>query len=550
MEKKNMSQFLSSVECRECDFEKLIIGAILDDTENKLLHDKLLEVNKRLHLILGEETKKRKNSEKRYKELFDGVPYYIIVSQKMDDERFSVVEMNSPTDSFLGYSRDDVLGLCLEKVCHILSRNGEIKILNGLKELKNISFDTKLYKKNGEKNECRINAYIGELDNKETIYLNIIDRSKEERLQKKIAKVTDTLRETYKIAKIGSWHINLKNNRFNWSEELLEITKVVILDEGGTLETFVGRFENKDERGRFLELIKSCSKDGDEFEIEHLFSCGDGSSAYFKTRGRHTLSENGFPLIFGYSQDITKQKEIEKKQKQQEQLLIQQSKMASMGNMLAAISHQLRQPLNGISLLASMLEDDGHEKQKGAIEKIFNQIDFMNNTINGFRNFFKQDRKKEPFDIKGSIEEVISLLQHQLRNNNIFVELFVEDKVFTSGFKNDFKQVVLNLITNAKDAILERSSKEEIGKRQPGVIKIASTIIGNRCILSFEDNGGGIKKENLSQIFNEHFTTKGEDGTGIGLHLCKLIVEEKMGGKIVVRNVEKGAEFIITLPLV
>ncbi|MEO1923005.1 MAG: cache domain-containing protein [Nautiliaceae bacterium] len=224
--------------------------------------------------------------------------------------------------------------------------------------------------------------------------------------------------------------------------------------------------------------------------------------------------------------------------RQKDEILLHQSKLAAMGEMLGAIAHQWRQPLNAlainIQMLEDMVEDNKLDKKnvKDFIEKNMKTIQFMSHTIDDFRNFFRKDKEKITFSVKRAIQEVISMMKAQLKDNNIEVEITGEDFEITS-YKSEFKQVILNLIINAKDAILSKKIKNG---------KITIEIKNNMIFI--RDNARGIPEGLLNKIFEPYFTTK-DNGTGIGLYMSKIIIEKNMGGKLKVRNSNKGAEFII-----
>ncbi|MBF0274887.1 MAG: DUF3365 domain-containing protein [Nitrospinae bacterium] len=244
--------------------------------------------------------------------------------------------------------------------------------------------------------------------------------------------------------------------------------------------------------------------------------------------------------------------EVEKR-REQEQLLIQQSKLASMGDMLGAIAHQWRQPLNSIGLDVQMLEElymdnELDEKEmKTHVKNVMKKVEFLSNTIDDFRNFYKKSKKKQDFNPIESFYEILSILSEQLKFHFIDITIVnnIEGEVFVSGFPGEFKQALLNLVSNAKDAIIERQEK---GEKTPGKIEIIFTK-ENGVNIKVKDNGGGIAEEYLERIFEPYFSTK-EDakGTGIGLYMSKVIIEKNMGGRVSVENSSHGASFSIWLP--
>jgi signal transduction histidine kinase len=247
-----------------------------------------------------------------------------------------------------------------------------------------------------------------------------------------------------------------------------------------------------------------------------------------RTRELHELNEN--------LEDIVSKKTDENMQ--QLEVMQQQSKMASMGEMIGAIAHQWRQPLNEIGISIQNLKYDYEDGLVDAkfldefIAKNKEVIKFMSTTIDDFRNFYRVDKTKEIFDIKEAINKTISLQMAQLINNNVAV--FIDGESFeVNGFRNEFQQVVLNLINNAKDALLENSIEDA---------KIFISL-KNR-VVSVRDNGGGIDEKYLERIFEPYFTTKEQGkGTGMGLYMSKMIIEDNMGAKLSVHNSRDGVEF-------
>jgi signal transduction histidine kinase len=263
--------------------------------------------------------------------------------------------------------------------------------------------------------------------------------------------------------------------------------------------------------------------------------------------------------------------------RQQEQMLIQQSKMASMGEMIAAIAHQWRQPLNAIGLIVQDMEDAyefGEFDKKylsEAVEKTMTQIRHMSGTIDDFRNFFKPSKEKVIFKINTAVKGVIYLMYDQLTKANIRIAMgcnydavqmpgegkyaaiyTCEPELTALGYPNEFKQAVLNLLGNARDAILDKRRQSAPAAPdssvEGGKILVELSKKDHTVILEIQDDGGGIPVNVIGRIFEPYFTTKKNEGTGIGLHMSKVIVEQNMGGRIYASNGEKGAVFTIELP--
>ena len=237
-----------------------------------------------------------------------------------------------------------------------------------------------------------------------------------------------------------------------------------------------------------------------------------------------------------------------KKNMEKDQLLIQQSKMAAMGDMMGNIAHQWRQPLNTLSLAIQDVEEafnlgELDEKyMKHFIDISMENIRFMSKTIDDFRNFFKPSKMKESFKLRDAISDILKIVTAQLKNHKINISLHGEN-YDVLGYPNEFKQVILNLANNAKDAILEK-------KIDGGEINIFINSYSNVFKeVVVQDNGGGIPEKIMSKIFEPYFTTKdGSKGTGIGLYMSKTIIEENMSGELFVENKNGGARFTIRIP--
>lgn len=244
---------------------------------------------------------------------------------------------------------------------------------------------------------------------------------------------------------------------------------------------------------------------------------------------------------------------LKEEREKQERYLIQQSKLATMGNMIGVIAHQLKQPLNAMSMLCANLVDkyDDNDLDKKGVndfqDKMSGQIIYMSETINDFRNFFKPNKKIGDFDLTEAVNAVLKMLDRQLLRSSIKVEIISQQGVVAHGFINDFKQVIINILANAVDAIAyQKNTHPKIS------IVIEKTSSGS--YVSITDNAGGVDEALLpNKLFDEHVSTKGSSGTGIGLSIVKMIVEGQLKGKVTVKNIEaengeKGAKFEITLP--
>ncbi len=248
-------------------------------------------------------------------------------------------------------------------------------------------------------------------------------------------------------------------------------------------------------------------------------------------------------------------KELEKrieeevtKNREKDKLMFQQAKLASLGEMLGNISHQWRQPLMEINSLFLPIEgkislDIPLDKEEilETISKLNHITKYMSNTIDDFKNFFATDKEKIKFQLLEQINSTINIISGGLKNNNIKLDIIIQKNPELTGYKNDYSQVLINIINNAKDVLVQR-------KIENPYIKISIFEENDNIITTVEDNAGGIKVDPIEKIFEPFFTYEKIGGSGIGLFMSKLIIEKNMNGKLLVENSSKGAFFKIIIP--
>jgi len=240
--------------------------------------------------------------------------------------------------------------------------------------------------------------------------------------------------------------------------------------------------------------------------------------------------------------------EVEKN-RAKDRIMAHQARLAAMGEMLSNIAHQWRQPLNNIALYIQNLQI---EFEKGVltatscreyVEECIKFLIYMSRTIDNFSALYQPDYDRQLFDLYHTVSETISLVREELESHGITIKLVKECDLTINGYKKEFSQVLLNIIHNAKEAIMSR---------QPAVpfVEIVCSHKGKSALVTIKDNGGGIPSELMDKIFDPYFTTKFQSqGVGMGLYMSKMVIEKHMGGRIYARNSSSGAEVTIELPL-
>jgi PAS domain S-box-containing protein len=398
-------------------------------------------------------------------------------------------------------------------------------------------------------------------DEKEKLEENIELRTKELNEQKR------TFEAIYKTSKDGIAILDLETTAFLdvndaycdmtgfTAEELLRTSCMKLsLDE--SKEDNLRAIKEIKEKGYITNYIKKCKTKNDTIIIVNM-------SISLMDDKKHMLVS---------SKDITKQKELEEelqqmnndlelriqeeveKNRRQEFQLLEQSKNASMGEMIGNIAHQWRQPLSAITSTASALklsdqlsmieENEITEKMDSVIEK----ARYLSETIDTFRNFLKENNNAfGEFNLEDMLTKSLNIVGTAMKDSHIKLitdEIDQTNKTPFIGNESELSQVIINILNNAKDILKEKKVKEPW-------VKIELNKCAEESCFTIEDNGGGIPDDVMPRIFDPYFTTKHQSqGTGLGLHMSYRIITESFKGKLSVENTENGAKFFISLPSV
>jgi len=317
------------------------------------------------------------------------------------------------------------------------------------------------------------------------------------------------------------YRLRRSDGEYGW----VAVTGVPRLTTGGDLFGYIGSGFDVTEKKRAQEVLKQANELLQQRVEERTKELSDA--------------------IEKLKNEINERRSVQDELREKELLMIQQSRLAAMGEMIGNIAHQWRQPLNMLGLLAQDLAmtykkgDFSTQYLEANVQKVMETINHMSKTIDDFRNFFRPDKQKTDFRILEIIEKTVSLLEGSLKAKQIRTAVVAASDPVVNGYPNEFSQVILNIMINARDAFV---TQHVTG---PAITIEIGTEEG-RCVVTITDNAGGIPEEIIDKIFNPYFTTKGPDqGTGVGLYMSKMIIEENMGGTLSACNVDGGAQFRI-----
>jgi PAS domain S-box-containing protein len=371
----------------------------------------------------------------------------------------------------------------------------------------------------------------------------------------------------------GFWDWEMRSGRIELDRRWADIVGYELPELAPDTTTWKKLVYPEDVAAIDLALERHLRGEVDRFAHEGRLQHKDGGLRWVLMRGRVVERDpGGAPLrMTGTLTDITARKEVEAELQRQrakledlnqslkvhvelavselrarDHLLITQSWQAAMGEMLGHIAHQWRQPLNALGLLLANLRDSARFGELNApiVERAFDDgttlIQKMSSTINDFRNFFRPNKGKSFFSAAEQVRVAIALLESGLRESAVRADVEVANDLRIFGFPNEYSHAILNVLTNALQAIESRPGQ--------GHIAVWIGVRNGRGCVTVRDDGGGIAPAAFPRLFEPYFTTK-ESGTGIGLYLSRQVIEG-MGGTLDARNVEGGAEFTVLVPLV
>lgn len=528
---------------------------------------------KALSQKVKEKTFELEQSNRRWHDMFyrhDGI--MILVDPNQNGK---IIEVNDAALQYYGYTHDEITRLSIQEI-NTLTPMEVQQEMEKAKRLKRNHFEFRHRLKNGEIRDVEVHSTPIQTPEGSFLFSIIHDVTDRKEMEHTLKKQEQSLRTIVDYAPQGMVVVDSSMMVLAYNSMCYELfglpssTYRIGRHFSGILKDWADHTEQSEEM--YQLALKELHKE-EHFEFDFPQSV-QGEERWCHLT--HTpLPNGGFVRTFT---DITPLKQMEEnlkklnenleskvteeleKNRQQEQLLIHQARFAAIGEMIGAIAHQWRQPLTSIGGVLINIQDDfefGQMTEESLEAQIHDGEDllaYMSQTIEDFRNFFRPNKSKEFFDAKSQCTEAFRLLKDQLEYHNITYQIISRYQGESSpshenmsypchGYPNEFKQVVINLISNAKDSICEKNISD-------GNITLFMDRTDQSVIMTVEDNGKGIPENILEKVFDPYFTTKHESqGTGLGLYMSKMIIEKNMDGIISLKNHDKGVKATITLPL-
>ena len=534
------------------------IGYITDITALKERELALQFRTKNLEKEIEVKTEAIREQKRIFKTLVDNSADGILI---LKNERF--ISCNPATVSLLEYSsHEELLALHPGQISPKFQPDGEpsgekaSRMIRLALEKGRHRFEWQYLKKDGTPIWFDITLTRIYISGEEMVYANMHPIDNLKKMQQQLQALNASLQEDMRIQK-------------SLYEELFNSTRdgIILFKEGEILDSneAILRLLGLKDRERMKEQLPSLVALEEKFDkalreghynFEYEIVRPSGSSIWLEVT-LMPMRLQGEQIIHSHWRDITKRKRLEVSDKTKTEQLVRQSRLAQMGEMISMIAHQWRQPLGAISATITAMQTKMQlgkikcqtEKEGEAnayllerFNKIHEYVQYLSQTIDDFRNFFKPDKAATCFSLAEAVERTLSMIEQNLYSHGIEVRFEKQDLPPIHCYENEVVQVLLNLIKNAEDALIERKIS------QP-VITISLRDEGEMQSIIIEDNAGGIPEETVERIFDPYFSTKSKNGTGLGLYMSKTIIEEHCHGRLNFANTGEGARFTVTLPV-
>lgn len=483
-----------------------------------------------------------------------------IVLIDVESRRF--VEFNDAACEALGYTREEFSQLSLYDIQVDITREDVDRRLIVFSDDQQRSFEIRHRRKSGEVVHVRASNRLIKLHGGSYIAAIWVDISDEIRNREALNEANLFMRETQAIAHVGGWKANPVSDTLMWTEEVYRLVEHPLDRPPASLAEGL-RYYSPEYLPKVKAELVTAWENSTPFAMECEMISASGRHFWAELRCVGKIDQRGGTFLTGTFQDITARRRIEDeirrinqsleqrvieevaKNRDKDLLLIQQSRLAALGEMMHNVAHQWRQPLNTLNLILQNIKDayDFGDLTAAYLEQMTekgNRIaQKMSQTIDDFRNFFQPDSVPSRFSLSDMVAEALLILDASLANHHIEVHVEKAREITVTGYSREYSHVLLNILSNAKDAI-----KEHAGS---GRIDVWIGEANDMATVRIRDSGGGIPEPVIEKVFDPYFTTK-ESGTGIGLYMSRMIMKH-MQGDIAVHNVEGGAEVVVSLPL-
>jgi PAS domain S-box-containing protein len=520
-----------SVELIDLSGEQFMLGLVDDITERKLTEQAL------------------KESERRFFTIFHSIPIPVTLSDLTTDKW---VEINPAFLTLTGYDREEVIGksfLNIHLWKNIEDRKRMREVLNAQGNIKDFEFE--ILKKTGETCAMLISAEKVDLSGKPYLLIMGMDITERKRNEAELQFRNILLTTQQEVSIDGILIVDENLNILSYNKRFVEMWNVPLKlinskDDNAVMQSANDKIANPE---AFYQRIQYINEHKQETSYDELV-LKDGRFFERHSAPMIGLDDQYLGRVWNF-RDITERRKTEA-------MLIHADRMASLGEMAAGIAHEINQPLNILSLVMDSILfegtksgtlDIGYFKDKS--DKIFDNITRIRNIIDHIRAFSRSndDYILTAFDINASIENAVSMISDQLKHDQISIGLYLENQLpQINGNTYKFEQVVINLLTNAKDALIEKKNKEKDFFEMK--IGIKSYQENKAIIVEVTDNGSGIAKEEIDKVMLPFYTTKDPGkGTGLGLSICYSIIKEMNGILEISSNPVNGTTVKIILDI-
>ncbi|VAX25875.1 diguanylate cyclase/phosphodiesterase (GGDEF & EAL domains) with PAS/PAC sensor(s) [hydrothermal vent metagenome] len=522
-------------------------------------------------LAFGIETSRTRSelrrSEKQYEDLYENAPDMLA---SVEAKTGNIVRCNKTLAEGIGYSKEEIIGRhiftlhhanCMEKV--------RSKVFPALKKSKEVrDAELMLQRKDGSSLEALLNVTTirDEHGNISHSRLSWRDITALKQMEKNLIQRDEMLNRSQEIAHIGSWELDLANDKTYWSDELYNIYGLKRGDVYPSYKTFLN-LVHPDDREKIKIFRSQPFEKGNTNEIEIRIARPDGVERILLDQFNVEFDKTGEPFrLIGVNLDITQRKEahekirrsnaelryaLEKLEKTQS-MLIRSEKLASLGHLAAGVSHEIKNPINIIlaNVQLIQMEDNLGDGVKESCDIMFNQVERVVKIIDNLRDFARE-RKPEikKIDLHSFLDKTIALVEYEMRAEGVDIRInYLPESIIIDGDQDQLAQVFLNIINNAHYSINQKRSAQT--KKEPGLLSVKTCVKEENAHIIFSDNGAGIDRETLRRIYDPFFTTKPENqGTGLGLSIALGIIENHGGTINATSEAQGGAIFTIILPL-